>query len=431
MARILYVDDDVQMSSNVSDWLSYENHSIEIAHTGFEGWEKARSCRHELLILDWDLPDLNGIDILKRFRAAGGTAPVLMLTGHTDVDDRERGLDSGADDYLIKPFHMKELSARIRALLRRAEPRATYSQPLGTGNEDVLKRANLAGTLLASRYEFLDVLGEGGVGIVFKAMHPIMEKLVAIKMLHAHELQTSSIERFKREAKAISRLDHHNIITIHDFGVTENNQPYMVMEFIEGKSLYDVIMDSGPPPLDRALDICIQAGEGISHAHDMGILHRDIKPGNIMLKSYAGRPPVVKILDFGFAKLKEPETRRSVELTALGQVFGSPPYMSPEQVRGKSVDERSDVYSLGCVVYEAVTGCPPHPGENSMEIMLKHLEEDVFPMRELRPDLNIPAELEPVIFKSLARRADERYSSMREFVDALEDVRLKVKISQG
>ncbi len=438
MAKILYVDDDLQLSSAVEDWLAYEKHSLEVVHTGFEGWQKSRSDnQYDLLILDWDLPDINGIDILKRYRASGGKAPVLMLTGHTDVNDKELGLDSGADDYLTKPFHMKELSARIRALLRRMESQATVYKALGSGNEDVLKRANLTGTLLASRYEFLEVLGEGGMGMVFKAMHPLMEKLVAIKMLHSHQLKEESIERFKREAKAVSRLDHHNIITIHDFGVTEHNQPYMVMEFIDGKALADLMSEQGALEIVSALDICTQAGDGIAHAHDMGILHRDIKPSNIMLKQYTGRPPVVKILDFGFAKLKEPEIRQSIpsvqslQLTQLGQVFGSPPYMAPEQVRGKSLDERSDIYALGCVAYEALTGCPPHLGENSMEVMLKHLEEDVVPLKELRPDFNFPEELEPVLFKALARSREERYSSMREFIDALEAIKLKLKMAQG
>src|SRR5438552_3713143 len=121
MAKILLVDDDLQMSGMVEDWLIYEKHSVDVVHTGFEGWQKASANQYDLLILDWDLPDLNGIDILKRFRSSGGKAHVLVLTGHTDVSDKELGLDAGADDYLTKPFHMKELSARIRAMLRRTE----------------------------------------------------------------------------------------------------------------------------------------------------------------------------------------------------------------------------------------------------------------------------------------------------------------------
>ncbi len=431
MAKILYVDDDLQLSGMVEDWLLYEKHNLEVVHTGLEGWQKAKANQYDMLILDWDLPDLNGIDILKRFRSSGGKTPVLMLTGHTDVNDKEMGLDSGADDYLTKPFHMKELSARIRAILRRTESQTPFLQPLGDGNEDVLKRADLAGTLLASRYEFLEVLGEGGLGLVFKAMHPMMEKLVAIKMLHSHQLQNESIERFKREAKAVSRLDHHNIITIHDFGVTERGQPYMVMEFIEGNSLADLIAETGALPLDLALDLSIQACDGISHAHEMGILHRDIKSSNIMLKQYSGRNPVVKILDFGFAKLKDQEAKTPIELTQLGQVFGSPPYMSPEQVRGKSLDECSDLYSLGCVIYESLTGCPPHMGESSMDVMLKHLEEPVAPLRELRPDLNLPEDLEPIISKALDKNPSDRYQTLNELKSELERVRMKAKMAAG
>src|SRR5262249_24114873 len=156
------------------------------------------------------------------------------------------------------------------ALIRRSEDQKPISQPLGSGNESILKMANLSGTLLASRYEFLDVLGQGGLGIVFKAMHPLMEKLVAIKMLHSHQMKDDSIERFKREAKAVSKLDHHNIVTIHDFGVTERAQPYMVMEYIEGKTPLDMIGQDEGYTLLEALDVLVQACDGISHAHEKG-----------------------------------------------------------------------------------------------------------------------------------------------------------------
>lgn len=430
MANILFVDNDLNLARTICDWLLFENHTVDMVHTGFEGWQKANSNKYDLLILDWDLPDLNGIDILQRLRASGNEARVLMLTGRNDVNDKELGFESGADDYLTKPFHIKELSARIRAILRRAESQSLFVEPLGSGNEEVLKKGDLAGTLLASRYEFLEVLGEGGLGLVFKAMHPLMEKLVAIKMLHAHELKEESIERFKREAKAISKLDHHNIITIHDFGVTERSQPFMVMEYIDGLDLARLIEKEGALPVDRALDILIQACEGICHAHELGILHRDLKPTNMMLKQYGNKKPIVKILDFGFARLTYPDSKKTIELTQVGQVFGSPPYMSPEQVRGKILDERSDVYSMACVLYEAITGRPPYTGDNRMDVMLKHLEDSITPLCEARPDLTFPEQIEPVIQKALSRSADDRYESMTELKEELEKIQLLLKVAQ-
>jgi CheY-like chemotaxis protein len=421
MAKILLVDDDRELANTLQQWLTHENHSVEAAHCGMEGWQKLSGSEYDLLILDWDLPDVNGIDVLKRLRKNGGNTCVLMLTGHTAVNDKAAGLDAGADDYLTKPFHMTELTARVRALLRRLDPKKTYLTPLGQDNDAVLQKAELAGSLLASRYEFLEVAGEGGLGIVFKARHPMMDKLVAIKMLHGHQSDPQAIERFQVEAKAISRLDHPNIVSIYDFGVTERQQPYMVMEYISGRSLEDMLDNLGVPPLPIGLDVSIQICDGLAHAHEMGILHRDLKPSNVMLKKYQGRPPIAKLLDFGLAKLNAPGDRQ-LKMTQVGQVLGSPPYMSPEQVRGEPLDQRSDLYSLGCLVYEIVTGCPPHLGMNTQQIMMKHVEEDATPISKLRHDLTYPAGLEQVIAKALSRNPSDRQQTVNQLRDELKQV---------
>src|SRR5262249_34121499 len=162
------------------------------------GWELAKTKTYDLLILDWDIPDLNGINILKRFRDAGGRAPVIMLTGHASASDKELGLDTGADDYLTKPFDVTELAARVRALLRRAAQQAPVLKALGANNEEILKKGNLIGTTLASKYEFLELVGEGGSGMVFKAKHPLLGKNVAIKMLLLGQLDEETSQRFKR-----------------------------------------------------------------------------------------------------------------------------------------------------------------------------------------------------------------------------------------
>jgi CheY-like chemotaxis protein/tRNA A-37 threonylcarbamoyl transferase component Bud32 len=419
MAKILLVDDDLELSRTLKGWLASDKHTVDNVHTGTEGWERASNQQYDLLILDWDLPDVNGIDILKRFRAMGGTTHVLMLTGRTEVENRAQGLDAGADDYLTKPFHVTELSARVRALLRRQESQKPFHKPLGTGNENVLAKADLAGSHLASRYEFIEVLGEGAWGIVFKARHPVMEKLFAIKMIRGDKPDEETLERFQIEAKAVSRLEHPSIVRIHDFGVTELNQPFMVMEYVHGKNLAEMLEKLGPPPLKAGLDICMQICSGLIHAHDQKILHRDIKPSNIVLKKMQDKPTEAKILDFGFAKLRGPKNQ-SPELTQRGDVLGSPPYMSPEQVRGDEVDERSDIYSLGCLAYELCTGLVPHMGKNIQQIMAKHIEEDASPMRKVRPELNIPEAVDQAILKALARKLTQRYQTMRDFKAALE-----------
>lgn len=424
MARILVVDDDESLAGIVADWLAVEEHSVEVAIGGVNAWSCLQTEQFDIVVMDWEMPDIDGIDVLKRFRAAGGTTPVIMLTGRTAIDDKEKGLDTGADDYLTKPFHMKELTARIRAALRRSQvsPQPAPLKPLGTGNEEVLARGDLMGTALATRYEFLDVIGEGGVGIVFRARHPHLDKIVAIKMLQANALDERNIIRFEREAQAISRLEHPNIAMVYDFGITERQRPFMVMEFIEGRSLDDFIVKEGAMPLRRAMEILIQISDGIAHAHESGVIHRDIKPSNVLLKQMPSRPAVPKVLDFGCAKLVDAEksTQQSRSLTQVGMSFGSPPYMSPEQVRGKILDQRSDIYSFGCLMYELVTGMLPFDDPNVVEIMFMHIEQDLEPLRSKRPDLKFPEEMERVVAKAMEKEAENRYQSMRQLTADLE-----------
>jgi CheY-like chemotaxis protein len=418
------VDDDVDFAETVVALLELENHEVELVHTGREGWEKARNDSYDFLLLDWDLPDLNGINILKRVRDAGSRTPVIMMTGRASISDKELGLDSGADDYLTKPFDVTELLARMRAVKRRTTDKAPVHKPLGSGNEEVLRTANLAGTLLASRYEFQSVIGEGGGGIVFKAKHPLMDKLLAIKMLQTGQLKEEAMERFLREARAISRLEHHNIISMHDVGFTETRQPFMVMEYVEGANLADLSIEEGALDLTYALDICMQICDGMQNAHQCGILHRDLKPRNILLKLYPDGRCLVKILDFGLAKLKElDEKGAAAELTRHGQVLGSPAYMSPEQARGKEADERSDIYSLGTILYQLVTGCPPFWGESIPEVMMKQLTEEPMKLKDMCPESSFPALLQDVIDTVMNKDPQQRYQSMGELKKALEEVK--------
>lgn len=411
MAKVLVIDDDPLLSGTLEDWLLSEKHDATVAETGMKGWQCLQKNEYDFVIVDWDLPDLNGPDIVKMFRATGATAPVLMLTGRSSLEDKERGLDCGADDYLTKPFHVKELAARMRAALRKQDSMQRKPQALGENNQELLKKHDLNGTTLAAHYEFLESIGEGGVGIVFKARNPHLDKFVAIKMLQQEELKEASIARFEREAKVISKLEHPNIAVLYDFGLTEKKRPYMVMEFIEGKSLKDLLSNQDGLPLEQALEILLQIGDGLAYAHSMTVLHRDLKPANVMLKESPGRSPLAKILDFGCAKLREEGVGKAPDLTQAGQVFGSPAYMSPEQVKGKQLDDRSDVYSLGCIIYELVTGYPPHNGETAVELMFKHIDEPVVPLAQARPDLQFPVELQHVINFALQVDREQRYQS--------------------
>src|SRR5579885_840846 len=211
----------------------------------------------------------------------------------------------------------------------------------------------------SSRYELNARLGAGGMGAVYKGYDHVLEKTIGVKML-LPSLKKEAAIRFHNEAKACAKLEHPNILKVLDFGQTPKGDFYLIMDYIEGRSLADVIKTSGPLEVGTALDVFCQICSGLQHAHSRGVLHRDVKPSNVMLAQEAGGNYQVKVVDFGIAKLKSDEQK----LTTTGVRIGSPLYMSPEQARGEEVDHRSDIYSMGCLMFAALTGAPPICGES-------------------------------------------------------------------
>jgi len=419
MANILLVDDDSALANAIADWLQLEKHSVTVVRTGVAGWEQLQTNQYELVLLDWDLPGMTGIDILKNFRAASGTTPVIMLTGHTSIDDKEAGFDLGANDYLAKPFHMRELSARIKNTLRSQGPATAPVQPLGQGNEEILKRADLAGTRLAASYEFLDIIGQGSSAIVFKARYPRLDRLVAVKMLHSLDLEESALARFEREARVISQINHYNVITVHDFGVTERNQPYMVMEYVDGESLDERITRDGPAPLTAALVILIQICRGLHEAHSKGIIHRDLKPANILLQNRSDRADWVKIADFGMAHLTRGDQTR---LTTKSRVMGTAEFTAPERLRDVPADERSDVYSLGVILFEVLTDRSIFEADTMESLLLKAALDPPEPPSRFRQDIPADSPLDRAVLKATEKNPDSRYQSAAEMRLELEQI---------
>ena len=259
-----------------------------------------------------------------------------------------------------------------------------------------------------SHYKILERLGGGGMGVVYKAQDLNLDRPVALKFLppeFTRDLEAK--QRFIREARAASALDHQNICVVHDIGETEDGQIFIVMAFYEGETLKKKI-DRGPIGIDEALDIAIQVAQGLAKAHDDGILHRDIKPANIMVT----RGGVAKIVDFGLAKLAGQTT-----LTRAGTAMGTTAYMSPEQTRGEAVDHRTDVWSLGVVLYQMLTGSLPFRGEFAQALMYSILNEKPRPLTESRVDL--PPGMDVVVKKALEKQPSDRYGSSREMKDAL------------
>lgn len=258
------------------------------------------------------------------------------------------------------------------------------------------------------------------MGLVYKARHILMKRMVAIKiMLPQLIASVSALKRFKQEAQAASSLNHPNILTVYDFGVTPDGMPYLVMDFLEGTNLSKILEANQSLPMETAIDVFIQTCTGLAHAHRKGIVHRDLKPANIMLVEHEGRSNFVKIVDFGMAKIVGTVDGESEDLTKSGEVFGSPLYMSPEQCMGKVLDARADVYSLGCVMYRVLTGVTAVSGATAIECFSNHVSGVLKPFAEVAPNVSYPPGLEAIVFKAMAKDPAERYQSMEELKDAL------------
>lgn len=278
------------------------------------------------------------------------------------------------------------------------------------------------GRKLVGNYEFLEFIGSGGMGVIYKAKNPVLKRLVAIKMLHSHLMSDVITRRFQQEAEAVSGLSHRCIIAVHDYGVSEHGQPYMVMDFIDGKPLSEILR-KGPLSVEAAINIAIQLAHALQHAHDRNVLHRDLKPSNIMVSDYDCAFPEVKIVDFGIAKILESD---STKVTQTGELLGTPQYMSPEQCQGGELDARSDIYALGCVLFEAITGKPPFSGSSMVSVIVDQISKPARTLSEVRPDMKFPQPLEDLMAKALAKDPADRYQSMKLMLDDLTKVQALV-----
>ncbi len=269
------------------------------------------------------------------------------------------------------------------------------------------------GAVIGGAFRIESVIGQGGMGVVYLAEQLSLRKPVALKMLAPELVNEQSWLRFKAEAKTLSVLNHSSLVKVYDLGVHENTIPYYSMDFLQGRSLEEILANDGPLQFRQALPIFIEVLDGLAYAHRNGIVHRDLKPGNIMLCTVDGAKSI-KILDFGISKLIGPNAVSSQSLTTVGEIFGSPFYMSPEQCSGSTVDARSDIYSLGCALIELLTGFVPFEGKEFIETVMMHQEEAPPLLADLEPSLKYPPALDRVLAKCLAKRPQDRYQSAKE-----------------
>jgi serine/threonine protein kinase len=279
----------------------------------------------------------------------------------------------------------------------------------------------LIGREIAGRFRILAKLGEGGMGAVYRGEQMSLKRAVAVKLLKPELSQNELLlRRFATEAESVAKLDHPNTVKVYDSGRDTDGSLFIAMEYIEGKSLR-AVMTSGPLPGPRALAIAVQVAASLADAHAHSIVHRDLKPDNVMLQDKGRQRDVVRVLDFGIAKLRD-DSRATQQMTQAGDMLGTPQYMAPEQIRGESIDGRTDIYALGCMLYEMVTGRLPFEGTSVMAILSKHLTDQVVPPSQRRPDLGLPGMIDQVVLAGMAKDPVARPLTMDRYGEMIAGV---------
>jgi CheY-like chemotaxis protein len=373
---ILVVDDSEINRDMLRRRLEKKGYRVVTAENGQQALELAAREPVDLVLLDVMMPGLSGLDVLRILRRSPGgkDLPVIMATAKSESADIVEALDAGANDYVTKPLDLPVVIARIEAQLRtRAAPPLPELPPIEPATE----------TVLGGKYLLESVVGAGAFGTVYRARHLGLDHKVAVKVLRADAAGGEATARFRREGVAACRVRHPNAVTVMDFGVTASGAPFLVMELLDGRSLDAEIVRAAPMPPARCAEILVPICGVLAEAHQVGILHRDIKPANVFLhRTRLGE--TVKVLDFGIAKLLD---AAAPELTVDGGIVGTPAYMAPERFRGGVLDGKSDVYSLGVVVYQMLSGRFPFEGSDMdlLAVAMRHLNEEPAPLPDFVP----------------------------------------------
>jgi predicted Ser/Thr protein kinase len=278
----------------------------------------------------------------------------------------------------------------------------------------------VVGELIAGRYELEELVGSGGMSSVYRAHDRLLERTVALKILHEQFTRDDDyVERFRREARAVAQLAHPNIVTVIDRGEQDGRQ-FIVFEYVDGMNLKELMTQEGPLSPREAIELALQVARGLSFAHESGLVHRDVKPQNVLLDA-DGR---AKVTDFGIAHAVDVDG-----MTITGTIMGTSNYIAPEQARGQPVDEQTDVYSLGCVLYELLAGDVPFDGDNFVAVAMRHVNDPVPSVRDVRPD--VPPRLDWAIQQAMAKDHEERFESMADFAAELESCHAELDGNEG
>jgi serine/threonine-protein kinase len=350
-----------------------------------------------------------------------------MASTNPPAVDRQTFLANLRQSGLVSPDQMAKVASRLpEAKTAQAVAKTLMEVGLLTRFQAELLLAGKTSGFFLGQYRIMDYLGRGGMGRVFKAEHQTMNRIVAVKILASHLMKTPKAQQmFQREVRAAARLVHPNIVTAYDANQI-GDRYYLVMEYVDGPNLEELVRHRGPLPIGVACDFIRQAANGLQHAHELGMVHRDIKPANLLVQRPQANTPhpycVVKILDFGLARLQAwgPDGKPGGEsiMAAENTVLGTPDFLSPEQARNlHSVDIRSDLYSLGCAFYYLLTGRVPFPGGTTLEKLVRHSTMEPTPLDQLRPDVSPP--IASILRKLMAKKPEQRFQSPAELAAIL------------
>ncbi len=398
---ILVVDDNPVTRVLCSRVLGREGYEVMLAEDGIEALRLVKEKPVDLVLLDVMMPGLDGFDVLEALRKIypSGRLGILMVTAKDQSEDVVRAFKLGADDYITKPLDVPVMVARIKVQLR--------SRPIGDKAPPQSLLELRPGSVLEEKYRLESPIGQGNFGTVYRATHLTLKRPVALKVFSRGIQTGGSGARFRREAISACRIDHPNAVKVLDLSVTSGGAPFLVMELLEGRSLAEELRREGCLTLARCVELLAPICDVLSEAHDLGIVHRDVKPQNIFL--HQGRQgEVVKMLDFGIAKLIDDSALE--EKVTLDGLVGTPTYMAPERFSGGACDAGADIYSLGVMLYEMLTGRRPFESEGDLfKLIVLHMDESPVPPSELRPELS-PA-IEQVVLDALAKESDQRPSA--------------------
>jgi serine/threonine protein kinase len=294
--------------------------------------------------------------------------------------------------------------------------------------DNVAPTHNLSkGQIVGDRYEIKSMIGQGGMGSVYLVQQIFLQKEFALKTLNPVDMSDTAWRRFQKEAQATSALDHPSLIKVYDFGMIDDSQPFFVMDYFEGETLANRIEKSGALSLEDAMTVFTHVCSALEHAHKQGVIHRDIKPSNIMIAPEGLSDYQVRLVDFGIAKLTSAD-HESLGLTRTGEVFGTPYYMSPEQCLGTAIDHRADIYSLGCVLFQTLTGMPPFIGDTALSIMMQHQSAMPVSLQEASLGKNFPEAADRVVRKMLQKKPEDRYQNLRDLGRDFEAIKLGQRV---